>query len=470
MAELPEEPNPSEGLLASWGRRLLAALRSMRLRAGPGIELRQDSEGTTVLLAKPPPDPNRERPFRARFMRASGTAQGEDVETGLFIYLPPETAEAVRWKGNVVPPAASQDLGTSENPWVEFDAGEGGKVYIEITFARQTGTGMSGELEPTEWKLAASASAASDEKWYHLVCAVEEDIGLVQYHLGSLLLGCTGEENECPDVYSVTKQTGTLPSCVAARYVFKRQYRERGTNGECQDRTGTGSSETTNIDIPAPPEISASATGYSGSGRKAGTITVAACDGTTQTIDVYNGEAGEDGTDGCSPEISVTVLEPGSSQGGEAGGYLITVTNRTLVNGVCTPVEPILTFVVHNGVRGEDGEDGCSPVVASASGTDADGRRAVCTIQGRIRGANGCENDGNAFTVYDGKDGKDGAVCGSFAGFAGMKFENGALYYGTQAYQFALNSASGCYEPQATGGVVWTAVSGLDFYTCTPSS
>ena len=81
MAELPEEPNPSEGLLASWGRRLIAALRSMRLRVGPGLEIRQDSEGTTILLAKPPPDPNRERPFRARFMRASGTAQGEDVET-----------------------------------------------------------------------------------------------------------------------------------------------------------------------------------------------------------------------------------------------------------------------------------------------------------------------------------------------------------------------------------------------------
>ena len=462
MAELPEEPNPSEGLLASWGRRLLAALRSMRLRVGPGLEIRQDSEGTTILLAKPPPDPNRERPFRARFMRKSGS--GANVETALYVYLPPESAEAVRWKGSVVPPAAAQDLGTAENPWVEF---EGGKVYIEITLARQTGTGMSGELEPTEWKLATSASAASDTKWYHLVAAVEEGVGLVQYHLGSLLLGF-GADLPCPDEYSVEEQSGTLPTCVAKRYVFKRQHYEKDSNGDCQAKTGTGASEETNIDIPAPPEISASATGHSGSGQKAGTITVAACDGTTRTIDVYNGEAGApgvDGADGCSPDISVTVLEPGSTQGGETGGFLVAIQNYERVNGQCVAVGDLLTFVVKNGTKGEDGDpgaDGCTPTVTAGTTPAVHGDLAATITP--------CGEDATPISIYHGRNGTDGAVCGSFAGFAGMKFENGVLYYGTQAYQFALNSATGCYEPQATGGVVWTAVSGLDFYTCTPSS
>ena len=378
MAELPEEPNPSEGLLASWGRRLIAALRSMRLRVGPGLEIRQDSEGTTILLAKPPPDPNRERPFRARFMRKSGS--GANVETALYVYLPPESAEAVRWKGSVVPPAAAQDLGTAENPWVEF---EGGKVYIEITLARQTGTGMSGELEPTEWKLAASASAASDTKWYHLVAAVEEDVGLVQYHLGSLLLGF-GADLPCPDEYSVEEQNGTgVPECLEKRYVFRHRRFDKNSAGQCQERTGTGGSTSTNIDVPKPPEYSLSVTGTAcrktlqllrtpcggtavGAGEtltfdvppeitvdadgsttdsegrvKAGTVTLTPCGGTPVVLHIWNGK---DGSPGEQPSGTfVTGINSFSISGGSLNLVLDTVTYPGGETSTVTKSIPVTT-------------------------------------------------------------------------------------------------------------------------------
>lgn len=381
MAELPEEPNPSEGLLASWGRRLIAALRSMRLRVGPGLEIRQDSEGTTILLAKPPPDPNRERPFRARFMRKSGS--GANVETALYVYLPPESAEAVRWKGSVVPPAAAQDLGTAENPWVEFDAGEGGKVYIEITFARQTGTGMSGELEPTEWKLAASASAATDEKWYHLVAAVEEDVGLVQYHLGSLLLGF-GADLPCPDEYSVEEQSGTgVPECLEKRYVFRHRRFAKNSAGQCQEQTGTGGSTSTNIDVPKPPEYSLSVTGKAcrktlqllrtpcggtavGAGEtltfdvppeitvdadgtttdsegrvKAGTVTLTPCGGTPVVLHIWNGKDGSPGEQ--PPGTFVTGINSFSISGGSLNLVLDTVTYPGGETSTVTKSIPVTT-------------------------------------------------------------------------------------------------------------------------------
>ena len=443
MAELPEEPNPSEGLLASWGRRLLAALRSMRLRAGPGIELRQDSEGTTVLLAKPPPNPNRERPFRARFMRASGTAQGEDVETGLFIYLPPETAEAVRWKGNVVPPAASQDLGTSENPWVEFDAGEGGKVYIEITFARQTGTGMSGELEPTEWKLAASASAASDEKWYHLVCAVEEDVGLVQYHLGSLLLGF-GADLPCPDEYSVEERTGTgLPECVARRYVFKRMRYEKDSSGACQEQTGAGGSEETNIDIPKPAEYSLSVGGTAC--RKTVTLQKKPCGGSVE-------QAGDALTFDVPPSITAT-----------ADGRSVDESSGRVIAGtvIVAPCGGPTTYI--DILNGKDGVDGCTPAV-SAEAQSADGRTLAGTITG-------CGEHPQTINIYNGKNGIDGApgsVCGSFVAISGVQISTGTggsqwLKFNLVTYTFQKRTGSDCYEPVA-GADNWVEV--LEFRSC----
>lgn len=122
------------------------------------------------------------------------------------------------------------------------------------------------------------------------------------------------------------------------------------------------------------------------------------------------GPAGRDGDDGCSPEISVTVLEPGSTQGGEAGGFLVAIQNYERVNGQCVAVGDLLTFVVKNGAKGEDGDpgaDGCTPTVTAGTTPSEHGDLAFTITP--------CGEGATPISVYHGKNGAPGAgLSGTF--------------------------------------------------------
>lgn len=136
--------------------------------------------------------PSPPRPFACRLAADTADGAGEGTKA-LFCYLPPETAEAVRYGGEVVP--ADQTLGTSENPWVRVADGDATSLYLCLSFS----FGSDGDATATGWTLSTSipAAPAGGALWPHLVWALETGIGAVQYHLGSLSLGSierTGEE------------------------------------------------------------------------------------------------------------------------------------------------------------------------------------------------------------------------------------------------------------------------------------
>lgn len=195
--------------------------------------------------------PARPRPFACRVQ--SGAGEGGD-ETHMLCYLPPLVAEAVRWEDSALAPQTSP--GSVDSPWVDLGAwDESKRVWLAIAPPERS---SATSAFAGGWALVLAAnpptSLSGHAAYAHLVAAMESGTSgatrFVQYHLGSLLLA--GGEEDCPDVYSVERQTGTLPACVAARYTFKRQRREKDATGNCIDSTGTGSSETTDIDVPAP--------------------------------------------------------------------------------------------------------------------------------------------------------------------------------------------------------------------------
>lgn len=183
--DLPVPPNTKEPIRASWARQLLACLRSMRLRVGPGLQMHTDDMGTSISLVVPPARAARPRPFACRLAR--DTSEGaEDGALALYCYLPPETAQAVRFRGAVV--ATGQVLGTAENPWVRVADGDAAALYLSLAFeAFQRDDGET-DHRATGWTLATEATP-SETLWPHLVWALEEGGGAVQHHLGSLSLG-----------------------------------------------------------------------------------------------------------------------------------------------------------------------------------------------------------------------------------------------------------------------------------------
>lgn len=208
MSPLPSPPAPGEPLRASWARQLLDAIRSLRITAGPGLVSHQTPAGTTIALAKaiqPAAKPSRPRPFACRI--GKDTAEGaEDGAMALFCYLPPETAQAVRFRGEIV--MAKQNLGTTGEPWVRLGAaGEFAELYLVISFEEQSPETDGGEpvVAATGWTLSTD-NTSGPLRWPHLVWANEGDVGAVQYHLGSLSLGNPGaapseegdeDENDC---------------------------------------------------------------------------------------------------------------------------------------------------------------------------------------------------------------------------------------------------------------------------------
>jgi len=198
--------------------------------------------------------PARPRPFACRVAEVDSAAH-------MLCYLPPLVAQAIRWEDSALAPQGS--LGSVDSPWVDLGSWTPSqRVWLAIAPPVDPPAGSTSGGYAGGWALVLAAnpptSLSGHAAYAHLVAAMESGtsgaVRFVQYHLGSLLLA--GGEEDCPDVYSVERQTGTLPACVAARYTFKRQRREKDSAGNCVDAAGAGSSDTTDIDVPAPDTYS----------------------------------------------------------------------------------------------------------------------------------------------------------------------------------------------------------------------
>lgn len=280
-----QTPKPGDPITAKWAADLAAAVNSCANPAEREGEISTPygkaslAPGMPMLgTAKMP------MPFDCAIFRPDG-----ESADSIFIWLPDGGAEYVTYNCKPIGPAQGQDVGDSDTAWVEigtvtndeahyvylkFHADSDGNVdgwEIEDTdtpWSPQDGEGEGeGDCAPPPQILLAAYNISADST----VPSAGDDnkfpsgqSGLVQYHHGTIEVTCACGP-DCPDVYSVTQETGTLPECVAARYVFKRQHREIDPEtGECVDSTGTGSSEETNIDVPAPPEYAISSSDESG--------------------------------------------------------------------------------------------------------------------------------------------------------------------------------------------------------------
>lgn len=149
-----------------------------------------------------------------------------------------------------------------------------------------------------------------------------------------------------------------------------------------------------------------------------------------RTITIYNGKNGEDGTNGCSPDIDVSTGSAGA--GTVAGTITITPcepfthedpqTHEQVpeVDGQGNPLPRTIT--VYNG---KDGEDGCTPTVSVQQGSAGAG-----TVAGTIS-ITPCGGSQTDITVYNGKD-----ATGSLSVVTGMRISSGQLQYQLSSYTF----------------------------------
>lgn len=301
----PAVPAPRAGdpITAKWAADLAAAVNSA---ANPAARVGEVS--TPFGKASPAPGlpmlgaSRMPMPFDCAIFRPEG-----ESEDSIYIWLPDGGAEYVSYNCKPVGPADGQDIGDSDSAWIEIGSVTNDEAhYIYLKFQadsdgnvdgweiEDTGTpwspqdGEGGEVEegcasPPQILIAAyniaSDSPAPEAGTNNKFPSGKS--GLVQYHHGTIEASCSCGQ-ECPDVYSVERQTGTLPACVAARYTFKRQRREKDSSGNCVDATGTGSSETTDIDVPAPDTYSLSGAAETGGYRI--DLTRTPCDGQPQVV------------------------------------------------------------------------------------------------------------------------------------------------------------------------------------------
>ena len=211
----------------------------------------------------------------------------------------------------------------------------------------------------------------------------------------------------CIPTYSLDEQAGQ--GCAEKTIVLKRTDYAKNSAGECVEgatvivgggvavpkppentlaasgscsktvtlyKTPCGGSATAagSFSFDVPPTISATSTGNSSGGALAGTVTVTPCGGVAIPINIYNGKdgaQGPQGPQGCSPDISVEQLSPGSAQGGAAGGEKVTITTKASDGQGGCQTDEVLSFVIHNGVDGGGLNDTVVTGLSSLSVTSA---------------------------------------------------------------------------------------------------
>lgn len=130
--------------------------------------------------------PSPPRPFACRIGRDMSDG-AEDGALALYCYLPPETARAVRFRGQVVPPAIP--IGTESNPWRPLKLPESGALYLILSFRAFKRADGEVDYQALSWTLGPATEPDPGACWPHLVATIDPSHRLVQYHLGSLLIG-----------------------------------------------------------------------------------------------------------------------------------------------------------------------------------------------------------------------------------------------------------------------------------------
>lgn len=325
----PAISTPAKGdpITAAWAAQVAAAVNSAAT-ALTGDESVQTPFGT----AEPPrvhPALGAQKypqPFDAIIYNDSGTDK-------VAMFLPSGSPSYVWMGDSALSAAPGQNTGNANTAWVDVESVQNSARYIYLAVHADANG------DPDGWKLYPTGTADSPPSWAvegapMVLLAVYDTsaahfapsgkVGLNQYRHGAINISdpaCC----DCPDVYSVEKKTGTLPSCVAARYEFKRQHRHLDpTTGQCVDDTGTGSSETTNIDVPAPDAYALSCTDKYGSNGKYREIALSQtpCGGTAAQVGA------------CEvPLLSGTFLTGIQSLAVSGNNLVLTFTTSTVLDG-----------------------------------------------------------------------------------------------------------------------------------------
>ena len=330
----PAISTPAKGdpITAAWAAQVASAVNSSAT-ALTGDESVQTPFGT----AEPPRVPpalgkqTYPQPFDCIIYNDSGTDK-------VAMFLPSGSPSYVWIGDSALSAAPGQSTGNASTAWVDVEAVQNSARYIYLAIHADANG------DPDGWKLYPTGTADSPPSWAvegapMVLLAVYDTsaahfapsgkVGLNQYRHGSINIGdpaCC----DCPDVYSVAEQSGTLPSCVAKRYIFTRQHQTKDPEtGECVDQTGTGSKEETNIDIPAPPEYQLYGT----------------ASGETHVISLSKTPCGGSETTAGSYSFSIPTPPPGFSGTMLTGlvslavtsaGLVLTAATATYVDGVQT--------------------------------------------------------------------------------------------------------------------------------------
>ena len=168
MIDLPREPNPGEDLDASWGIRVVRALRALLPSGGPGVHVSTGPTGTTISATAPAQD-------RPGFGQKTDTAVA-DADAAAPQLRSVEVREAAAATGEGTTPAA--EAGTEATPAVpaalqlhDFDdaAPEGcGGVSATVTVPEGGGKcdvefAMPGDTDPASGDITFAARRIDPE-------------------------------------------------------------------------------------------------------------------------------------------------------------------------------------------------------------------------------------------------------------------------------------------------------------------
>lgn len=123
MIDFPREPNPGENLDASWGARVVRALRALFPMPGPGINVSTGPSGTTISSAPADEEKQTKPPelFECRQMIFGGA-----THTGCYVG---SGANLVALGANLSAPGPAMNRISQNSPWVDLGTGHGG-VYL----------------------------------------------------------------------------------------------------------------------------------------------------------------------------------------------------------------------------------------------------------------------------------------------------------------------------------------------------
>ena len=129
MIDFPREPNPGENLDASWGARVVRALRALFPMPGHGINVSTGPSGTTISSAPADEEKQTKPPelFECRKMDVQGTPH-------LACYCPSGLSNEAVWLGEWHAAPLSTDRIAQGSPWLDLGAMPTSNVGVYLGF------------------------------------------------------------------------------------------------------------------------------------------------------------------------------------------------------------------------------------------------------------------------------------------------------------------------------------------------